>query len=103
MKTTHTLLALALLVASATLQAQSASSAQVRSWAASCSACHGTNGHGQAGMAILAGLPQEVTVQKMLDYKAGRMPAATIMHQLAKGYSDEQIVAIAAYFAAQKK
>jgi cytochrome c553 len=25
------------------------------------------------------------------------------MHQLAKGYSDEQIVAIAGYFAAQKK
>ena len=27
----------------------------------------------------------------------------TIMHQLAKGYTDEQIVAIAGYFAAQKK
>jgi cytochrome c553 len=25
------------------------------------------------------------------------------MHQLAKGYSDEQIAAIAGYFAAQKK
>jgi len=54
-------------------------------------------------MISLAGLPKEVTVQKMQDYKAGRMPAATIMHQLAKVYSDEQIVAIAAYFAAQKK
>jgi cytochrome c553 len=38
----------------------------------------------------------------MLDFKAGRKPA-TLMHQLAKGYSDEQIVAIAGYFAAQKK
>jgi cytochrome c553 len=26
-----------------------------------------------------------------------------LMHQLAKGYTDEQIDAIAAYFAAQKK
>jgi cytochrome c553 len=38
----------------------------------------------------------------MQDFKAGRKPA-TIMHQLAKGYSDDQIQAIAAYFAAQKK
>jgi cytochrome c553 len=38
----------------------------------------------------------------MLDFKNGRRPA-TIMHQIAKGYSDEQIAAIAAYFAAQKK
>jgi cytochrome c553 len=51
----------------------------------------------------LAGVPKEVTIQKMQDYKAGRVPAATIMHQLAKGYSDEQIAAIAGYFAAQKK
>jgi sulfide dehydrogenase cytochrome subunit len=31
------------------------------------------------------------------------VPSATVMHQLAKGYSDEQIAAIAAYFAAQKR
>ena len=28
-------------------------------------------------------------------------PGATIMHQIAKGYSDEQIALMAAYFAAQ--
>jgi cytochrome c553 len=38
----------------------------------------------------------------MLDYKNGRKPA-TLMHQIAKGYSDEQIQQIAAYFAALKK
>ena len=83
-------------------QAQSTEALQARGWAASCAACHGTNGHAQPGMISLAGVPQEVTVQKMQDFKAGRIPAATIMHQLAKGYSDEQITAIAAYFAAKK-
>ena len=39
---------------------------------------------------------------KLQDFKAGRLPA-TLMHQLSKGYSDEQIQAIAGYFAAQKK
>ena len=38
----------------------------------------------------------------MKDYKAGKRPG-TIMHQLAKGYTDAQIEQIAAYFAAQKK
>lgn len=74
----------------------------VRSWAASCSACHGTDGRAQPGMESLAGVNKDDIVKKMLDFKAGRKPA-TLMHQLAKGYSDEQIVAIAAYFSAQKK
>ncbi|MEY2947751.1 MAG: Cytochrome subunit of sulfide dehydrogenase [Pseudomonadota bacterium] len=75
---------------------------QVRSWAASCSNCHGTNGRAEAGNESLAGANKDDIVKKMMDFKAGRKPA-TIMHQLSKGYSDEQIVAIATYFAAQKK
>lgn len=82
-------------------QAQAPDPLQVRSWAASCAACHGTEGRAQPGMASLAGASKDDMVKKMLDFKAGRRPA-TIMHQLAKGYSDDQIEAIAAYFAAQK-
>jgi cytochrome c553 len=50
----------------------------------------------------LAGVNKDDLVKSMQDFKTGRRPA-TVMHQLAKGYSDDQIVAIAAYFAAQKK
>jgi len=75
---------------------------QVRSWAAGCANCHGTNGRAEPGNETLAGMNKDEIVKKMLDFKAGRKPA-TIMHQLSKGYSDEQIVAIAGYFAAQKK
>ncbi len=74
----------------------------VRSWAAACAACHGTHGRAEAGNESLAGVQQQDLVKKMLDFKTGRKPA-TLMHQIAKGYSDEQINAIAAYFAAQKK
>ena len=102
MKIQHALTAASLVALSGLAQAQ-VDPLHVRSWAASCAACHGTNGHAQPGMIALAGVPKEVTIQKMMDYKAGRVPAATIMHQLAKGYSDEQIAAIAGYFAAQKK
>ena len=70
--------------------------------ASNCANCHGTNGHAQSGMEPLAGVSQDDIVRKMQDFKSGRKPA-TLMHQLSKGYSDEQIQAIAGYFAAQKK
>ncbi len=91
-----------LLTLTAWAQAQAPDPLQVRSWAASCANCHGTNGRAQPGMESLAGVAKEDIAKKMLDFKAGRRPA-TIMHQLAKGYSDEQIEAMAGYFAAQKK
>ena len=89
-------------VVAAGASAQTLDALQVRGLAASCSACHGTNGHAQPGMISLAGNPSQLTVQKMQDFKAGRT-SATVMHQLAKGYNDAEINAIAAYFAAQKK
>jgi sulfide dehydrogenase cytochrome subunit len=97
---TATLLACSTLALSA--HAQSVSANQVRSWAAGCANCHGTNGHAEQGNVVLAGTPKADLIQKMQDFKAGRKPA-TIMHQLAKGYSDQGIEAIATYFAAQKK
>ena len=75
---------------------------QVRSWAAACANCHGTAGIAQPGMESLAGAPKDELAKKLLDFKAGRKPA-TIMHQLSKGYSDEQLQQLAAYFAALKK
>lgn len=72
-----------------------------RNIAATCANCHGTRGASVGGNEPLAGKPKADTVQKMQDFKAGRKPA-TIMHQLAKGYTDAQIEAVAEYFAAQK-
>ncbi len=101
MKIQNALSATALLALSGLAQAQ-IDPLHVRSMAASCSACHGTDGRAQPGMESLAGANKDDMVKKMRDFKTGRKPA-TIMHQLSKGYSDEQIVAIAGYFAAQKK
>lgn len=75
---------------------------QVRSMAASCSACHGTNGMALQGMDSLAGQKKEDLLKKMQDFKSGKKPA-TLMHQLSTGYSDEQIEQLASYFAALKK
>lgn len=91
----------ALAFAALPAMAQSPDPLQVRSWAASCSNCHGTQGRAQEGMQRLAGMSAAELSRKMLDFKNNRAPA-TVMHQLAKGYTDEQIAAIAAYFASQK-
>lgn len=91
--------AAALCVAATTAQAQVN---QVRVWAAACANCHGTDGRAQPGNESLAGKDKDEMVQKLMDFKSGRRPA-TLMHQLTKGYSDEQLAQIAAYFAAQKK
>ncbi len=72
-----------------------------RNLAAACASCHGTNGVSQQGMPNLAGQQQAYLAQQMRDFKVGKRPA-TIMHQIAKGYTDEQIDALAAYFSAQR-
>jgi sulfide dehydrogenase cytochrome subunit len=73
-----------------------------RSLAASCAACHGTGGRSVSEEVIaLAGLPKERIASQMRAFKAGTRPA-TVMHQLAKGFSDQQIDLIAGYFAAQR-
>ena len=75
----------------------------VRALAANCAACHGTNGN-SAGGAIpgLAGINKEYFVNQLKAFKEGKREA-TVMHQIAKGYSDAEIAAIADFFAAQKK
>lgn len=93
----------AALLAAPLIQAQDAASAQVRGWAATCAACHGTDGKAVAGGAMLrlAGLEAGHIAEQMRAFRDGKR-AATVMHQIAKGYSDEQITALAAFFAAQK-
>ena len=71
-----------------------------RNLAATCANCHGTSGAARGEMKPLAGMPAEKIVSLFADYKSGAMPA-TIMHQIAKGYTDEQIRLIAAHLAAQ--
>jgi cytochrome subunit of sulfide dehydrogenase len=84
------------------LVAHAADALQVRSWAASCANCHGTTGVAQPGMESLAGQSREDLLKKMLDFKSGKKPA-TLMHQIAKGFSDEQLEQLAAYFSVLKK
>lgn len=87
-----------LMLAASVAQAQSGPMG--RNLAATCANCHGTNGHARGDSKPLAGLSAEKIVAAIADYRSGAQPA-TVMHQIAKGYTDEQIKLVAAYFAAQ--
>lgn len=81
----------------------SAQDAGARNLAAACAICHGTDGRAVTKDLIpLAGLPREHIASQMRAFRDGQRPA-TVMHQIAKGYTDAQIDTLAAWFAAQKR
>jgi cytochrome c553 len=52
-------------------------------------------------MKPIAGVSSEKLLAMLDDYRSGNQPA-TIMHQIVKGYTPEQLKLIAGYFAAQQ-
>jgi len=82
----------------------SAASAQdTQRLAAPCAICHGTDGRAATKEVLpLAGLPRDYIVSQMRALRDGQRQA-TVMHQIAKGYTDAQIDALAAWFSAQKR
>jgi len=82
-----------------------AQDAQGRNLAAACAICHGTDGRSvtkDSPLIPLAGLPRDHIATQLRAFRDGKRPA-TVMHQIAKGYTDPQIDALAAWFAAQKR
>ncbi len=68
--------------------------------AANCANCHGSKGVSIGAMPSLAGLKKDYIIEQMKAFREGKRQA-TIMHQLSKGYTDEQIALIADYFSKQ--
>ena len=73
-----------------------------RNLAATCAICHGTGGVSQGIVPSLAGTAKDDLSTKLKEFKDGKR-TGTIMPQLAKGFSDEQIDLVAGWYAAQKK
>jgi len=76
---------------------------RTRALASACAQCHGTEGQAVQGEALirLAGLPQDYIIGQLLAFRTGARPA-TIMHQITRGYSQEQLEELSKFFAAQK-
>ena len=89
----------ATLLVAAAAQAQDGPSGQAI--VQTCYVCHGPQGKSAEGVPPLLLGQKDFVQRQMADFKADRRPA-TIMNRIAKGYSDEQIAAIADYLAGLK-
>ena len=65
--------------------------------ASSCSGCHG----GVAPLPVLAGRDAAEIVASLDAFRSGTKPA-TVMDRIAKGFTHDETVAIAVWWAAQK-
>ncbi len=88
---------LGLLVMWATVNFAFAQDVQGRYWSGACTGCHGTKGRGDGAIPAIAGIDKTKFLRLMTQFREGSKPA-TIMHQHAKGLSEEQIDALGDYF-----
>lgn len=62
-----------------------------------CFSCHGTDGHSVGAMPSIAGKSADYIVETLKRFRDGTK-AATVMNRIAKGFTDEEIEALAGYF-----
>jgi cytochrome c553 len=93
--------ALLILLACGAAQA-SENDSHLRVLAASCAACHGSNGNSVGGTPVLAGLDAAHFKLQMKSFRNGER-TSTVMHHHAKGLTEDEIDALATYFATQPR
>ncbi len=70
--------------------------------AAGCANCHGPDGHSPGAMPTIAGASVDVLKAKLLAFRKDEAPGTTVMVRLAKGFSEEELIALAEHFASLK-
>jgi cytochrome subunit of sulfide dehydrogenase len=85
----------------ASIAAAVAASAEPPAGAASCSGCHPTSTRVTSPVPRLVGLDGAAIVRAMQEFRSGQR-AGTVMDRIAKGFTDEEIQAIAAWYATQR-
>ena len=78
-----------------------ASAADAPPGASSCSGCHPATAGVATPVPRLAGRDAAQITTAMTEFRTGKRPA-TVMDRIAKGFTDDETKAIAAFFAAQK-
>ena len=76
-------------------------SAQPPAGAASCTGCHPASAKVSSPVPRLSGLDRAGIVRAMQAFRSGQRPA-TVMDRVAKGFTDDEIQAIAAWYASQR-
>jgi sulfide dehydrogenase cytochrome subunit len=93
--------ALAAAIGFVSIAAAVVASAEPPAGAASCTGCHPASARVTSPVPRLAGLDRAAIVRTIQDFRSGQR-AATVMDRIAKGFTDEEIQAIAAWYATQR-
>ncbi|QTF92043.1 c-type cytochrome [Halomonas sp. BM-2019] len=72
---------------------------QMAVMAGGCASCHGTDGRLSGAVPALAGRPAELLESRLLAFKRDEVEDTTVMDRIAKGFSDEELSALAEHFA----
>jgi cytochrome subunit of sulfide dehydrogenase len=78
-----------------------AASAEPPAGAASCTGCHPASTRVTSPVPRLAGLERAAIVRAMQEFRSGQR-TATVMDRIAKGFTDDEVQAIAAWYATQR-
>lgn len=62
-----------------------------------CTSCHGLDGVSAGAIPTIAGQPADEIVAKLAAFR-DQSADATIMNRIARGYTDDEIAALADYF-----
>jgi sulfide dehydrogenase cytochrome subunit len=92
---------LAAAIGLASLAAAGVAAEEPPAGAAACSGCHPASTRVTSPVPRLAGLDRAAIVRAMEDFRTGTRPA-TVMDRIAKGFTDAEIQAIAAWYATQR-
>ena len=84
-----------------TIVAASVAAAEPPAGAVSCSGCHPSSARVASPVVRLDGLDRAAIVKAMQDFRSGQR-SGTVMDRIAKGFTDEEIQAIAAWYATQR-
>lgn len=98
---TATRLLVASMLVSGAAGAAMAASLDAPAGAAACSGCHAASTRVETPVPPIAGRSAAEIVAAMQAFKAGQRNP-TVMDRIAKGFTDDEVRAIAAWYAAQK-
>jgi cytochrome subunit of sulfide dehydrogenase len=88
-------------IGSLAIAAAITASAEPPAGAVSCTGCHPVSTRVTSPVPRLAGLERAAIVRAMQEFRSGQR-AATVMDRIAKGFTDDEVQAIAAWYAAQR-
>jgi cytochrome subunit of sulfide dehydrogenase len=89
-------------IVTATSADNNLSPVHIRTLAASCAACHGTQGNSAGSTPSLAGLDNAYFSAQMLAFKQGKR-TGLVMQRHAIGLNEDEVRLLATYFSNQKR